>query len=303
MASWRNHATHSALTTVLFVLQVNDFLAGKSPLTLAMRLGDHMMFVQLQLSTSQSSSKRTTTSKHRSVKHVRPAAAHLQPETVSSLVTPPVASAPSPPVVMPVPVHAQPAPQATHAIPAVPPKDARTPAFTCAPRASADTGAPSTKAPAIDSVPVLDSTTLAEASRNLSKKLKELSAASSSHIKTPVDVKQKKVSLSLRFCAQSFFFNRIDLFCPFVKVSHVEEKLQLQVMHQCSLTVLINRHLTRGKKLELNKYQIGLTFRFQCSKITACGERASRQVGFTKKKEETRFKNVLLKLLKRKCKR
>ena len=46
-----------------------------------------------------------------------------------------------------------------------------------------------------DGVPVLDSTALAEASRNLSKKLKELSTASSTHIKTPVDVKQKKVIL------------------------------------------------------------------------------------------------------------
>uniref|UniRef100_A0A8C4Q8E3 Midnolin n=1 Tax=Eptatretus burgeri TaxID=7764 RepID=A0A8C4Q8E3_EPTBU len=30
--------------------QVNDFLSGRSPLTLALRVGDHMMFVQLQLS-------------------------------------------------------------------------------------------------------------------------------------------------------------------------------------------------------------------------------------------------------------
>lgn len=31
--------------------QVNDFLSGKSPLNLSMRLGDHMMLIQLQLST------------------------------------------------------------------------------------------------------------------------------------------------------------------------------------------------------------------------------------------------------------
>ncbi|KAI0231783.1 hypothetical protein LSAT2_017845 [Lamellibrachia satsuma] len=37
--------------------QVNAFLAGRSPLTLAMRLGEHMMFVQLQLSTSPPSLK------------------------------------------------------------------------------------------------------------------------------------------------------------------------------------------------------------------------------------------------------
>lgn len=31
--------------------QVNDFLSGKSPLNLSVRLGDHMMLIQLQLST------------------------------------------------------------------------------------------------------------------------------------------------------------------------------------------------------------------------------------------------------------
>lgn len=36
--------------------QVNDFLSGKSPLNLTMRLGDHMMLIQLQLSTLNSSS-------------------------------------------------------------------------------------------------------------------------------------------------------------------------------------------------------------------------------------------------------
>ncbi|OWR51573.1 hypothetical protein KGM_210050 [Danaus plexippus plexippus] len=36
--------------------QVNDFLSGKSPLNLTMRLGDHMMLIQLQLSTLHTSS-------------------------------------------------------------------------------------------------------------------------------------------------------------------------------------------------------------------------------------------------------
>ncbi|XP_060578964.1 midnolin-like isoform X2 [Ruditapes philippinarum] len=39
--------------------QVNDFLTGRAPLLLAMKLGEHMMFVQLQLSTSCSSRRRT----------------------------------------------------------------------------------------------------------------------------------------------------------------------------------------------------------------------------------------------------
>lgn len=40
--------------------QVNDFLSGKSPLNLTMRLGDHMMLIQLQLSTLNSSSSGST---------------------------------------------------------------------------------------------------------------------------------------------------------------------------------------------------------------------------------------------------
>lgn len=34
--------------------QVSDFLSGRSPLTLALRVGDHMMFVQLQLAAQHS---------------------------------------------------------------------------------------------------------------------------------------------------------------------------------------------------------------------------------------------------------
>ena len=48
-----------------FCLQVVDFLSGKAPLNLTMRLGDHMMLIQLQLSTVNSSSnaaKRSRTS-------------------------------------------------------------------------------------------------------------------------------------------------------------------------------------------------------------------------------------------------
>merc|ERR1719410_2626240 len=43
--------------------QVNDFLSGAAPLNLTMRLGDHMMLIQLQLSTvnQASSSRRKST--------------------------------------------------------------------------------------------------------------------------------------------------------------------------------------------------------------------------------------------------
>ncbi|XP_058443107.1 midnolin homolog [Malaya genurostris] len=43
--------------------QVNDFLSGKSPLNLSVRLGDHMMLIQLQLSTLNSSSQSGNRSK------------------------------------------------------------------------------------------------------------------------------------------------------------------------------------------------------------------------------------------------
>lgn len=54
--------------------QVNDFLSGKSPLNLTMRLGDHMMLIQLQLSTfpggstnaASGSKSRNSTASHRS---------------------------------------------------------------------------------------------------------------------------------------------------------------------------------------------------------------------------------------------
>lgn len=47
--------------------QVNDFLSGKSPLNLSVRLGDHMMLIQLQLSTLNPSSQNGSRGKaHRS---------------------------------------------------------------------------------------------------------------------------------------------------------------------------------------------------------------------------------------------
>lgn len=48
------------------MLQVNDFLSGKAPLNLTMRLGDHMMLIQLQLSTVTPSSSSNTGSSKRS---------------------------------------------------------------------------------------------------------------------------------------------------------------------------------------------------------------------------------------------
>lgn len=42
--------------------QVNDFLSGKAPLNLTMRLGDHMMLIQLQLSSVTPPTRKSTTS-------------------------------------------------------------------------------------------------------------------------------------------------------------------------------------------------------------------------------------------------
>jgi hypothetical protein len=46
------------LRNFFFLLQISEFLSGRAPLVLAMRLGDHMMFIQLQLST-QAGGKRS----------------------------------------------------------------------------------------------------------------------------------------------------------------------------------------------------------------------------------------------------
>ncbi len=239
LQAWRMHTRAPDCMIMFFHLyfafpQVNDFLAGKSPLTLAMRLGDHMMFVQLQLSTSQSNSKRTTNSRHRSVRqhhhhagssrhshyhHLRqaetvssPLATHQTPASqggVSSSSSHSLMGSSTNKVVTPVPVHAQqeaststrvtsaasrsglsftaPAPGDAGLTPSRPPPQLAAPASGLAP-----------KRPELNGLPVLDSTALAEASRNLSQKLKELSAASSSHIdKNSVDVKQSKVQFRL----------------------------------------------------------------------------------------------------------
>ncbi|XP_076440853.1 LOW QUALITY PROTEIN: midnolin-like [Babylonia areolata] len=52
-----SRAEHSVVQALknLSQAQIHDFLSGRAPLTLAIRLGEHLMFVQLQLSTSPSS--------------------------------------------------------------------------------------------------------------------------------------------------------------------------------------------------------------------------------------------------------
>lgn len=133
------------------LLQVNDFLSGKAPLNLTMRLGDHMMLIQLQLSTVTPSASRRT--------------AKASAPSASSKQTPPT---PKPPPSAPPP----PSPSAT--------------ASADAPAASASSAAAATTATASGSSepcrcepaarPTLDTRALAEASRNLTQTLKQLSS-------------------------------------------------------------------------------------------------------------------------------
>uniref|UniRef100_H0UT16 Midnolin n=1 Tax=Cavia porcellus TaxID=10141 RepID=H0UT16_CAVPO len=63
-------------------LQVSDFLSGRSPLTLALRVGDHMMFVQLQLAAQHAPLQ------HRHVLAAAAAAAATTTRGDSSIATP-----------------------------------------------------------------------------------------------------------------------------------------------------------------------------------------------------------------------
>lgn len=51
--SWRPEQSVLQALESLTDAQISDFLSGRSPLTLTLRVGDHMMFVQLQLSAQQ----------------------------------------------------------------------------------------------------------------------------------------------------------------------------------------------------------------------------------------------------------
>lgn len=121
--------------------QVNDFLCGKAPLNLTMRLGDHMMFIQLQLSTvAPTSSSSTSTNTSTSL-----------PST-SSIPTSPLAVSAAKPKPSAVAI-SQPTPHTTDESPAT------------------------TSIPTTLTKPVLDTKALAEASRNLTHTLRQLSNA------------------------------------------------------------------------------------------------------------------------------
>lgn len=89
-----------------YSLQVSDFLSGRSPLTLALRVGDHMMFVQLQLAAQHAPLQ------HRHVLAAAAAATRGDPSMTTSVSSPcrPVSSAARVPPVPTSPAPASPPP-------------------------------------------------------------------------------------------------------------------------------------------------------------------------------------------------
>ena len=131
----------------IFILQVVDFLSGKAPLNLTMRLGDHMMLIQLQLSTvnSSSNSKRSRTSNQTSSSG---ASISRPPTSVSSASSSTSSSTPSASTSMP------------------------------SGGGGPGTGPNQTKGPEVSESykPKLDTRALTEASKNLTKTLRQLSS-------------------------------------------------------------------------------------------------------------------------------
>uniref|UniRef100_A0A8C2YVN1 Midnolin n=1 Tax=Cyclopterus lumpus TaxID=8103 RepID=A0A8C2YVN1_CYCLU len=78
--------------------QVSDFLSGRSPLTLALRVGDHMMFVQLQLAAQQSPAVPSSSTDTSSTRGGPLPPMYHQSPSLRSLVAPrqPTAPLPSP---------------------------------------------------------------------------------------------------------------------------------------------------------------------------------------------------------------
>lgn len=131
--------------------QVNDFLSGKAPLNLTMRLGDHMMLIQLQLSTvapaSSSGAKRRHTSGLKPSPQPPPPVPASPPRspTASSTSVPALLSPPSPVTTVNSNQQAEPS------------------------TLTSDCSCNEVK-------PLLDTKALAEASRNLTQTLKQLSS-------------------------------------------------------------------------------------------------------------------------------
>ena len=175
---------------LFFALQVHEFLTGKSPLTLAMRLGDHMMFVQLQLSTNTPGYKRTTSNNYRCSKSKTsssrsgqqqlprftgplPApAGHVDATPSEATVTPVMSRVPGGPPPSPLPGSLPPASPSHPASPSAMEEMMRCARHSQSPASCSDSCSSDT----LDSeLPMLDRAALAQAKRNLQQKLKEIS--------------------------------------------------------------------------------------------------------------------------------
>lgn len=176
-----------------FLFQVNDFLSGKAPLNLTMRLGDHMMLIQLQLSTiSPSTSRRSATASSSS------SSSTSSPKKSSCKVHPP------PSLDIPIETAAM-ATAATLCTPQEPSslKPSTSSVLDTATSSSLTSSVPLCKnvpckcsSPATttsaSSKPLLDTRALAEASRNLTQTLKQLSSEVLTSKSDPKDVSNFK---------------------------------------------------------------------------------------------------------------
>jgi len=175
--------------------QVNDFLSGAAPLNLTMRLGDHMMLIQLQLSTVNqiSSSRRKSTIQISSSSPPYPTPPPSAPTSPTSSEQSRSSSAPTPlpkkvrvPLLSPGGLYgANPGTSAPQSVPSqMPPTSSRQQTSAhiplhpdppgditfCRPLRDGETGEPPAKKPK------LDTKALAEASKNLTQTLKQLSS-------------------------------------------------------------------------------------------------------------------------------
>ncbi len=148
-----------SLTTSLSIcFQVVDFLSGKAPLNLTMRLGDHMMLIQLQLSTVNSSaSKRARNSAARAAAAAAAAAATATAQAAQAATG---CSSPS--------CSSATAPRASTSAPSS--------AATAPPPTASTSSSTASSSSSSGYKPKLDTRALAEASKNLTQTLKQLSS-------------------------------------------------------------------------------------------------------------------------------
>lgn len=166
LAQRPEHSVRQALEGLTDV-QVDNFLAGRAPLNLTMRLGDHMMFIQLQLSTAANAGNK---SNHNSNVQARSTCLPTPP------LTPTSPGSSSSPLSFPLPQYST---SINHnSVPLSPPPspgsdNKNNSQNVCEPHL--DTLAEIAHSPSYK--PALDTKALVEASRNLTQTLRQLSTA------------------------------------------------------------------------------------------------------------------------------